>query len=135
MYWFMSNLFFTHLKLSTDYQSMKALVHLFIISTIWIPCLNWVIPLIHLHKIQKHFYLKLPSTSGLQPQRVSWSDNRGAGSRPSLFMAWPSLVRRDTWVLRLTPSEGSIKFYYFNVVIVNFVSLVLIFRLNFYFTI
>jgi hypothetical protein len=32
--------------------------------------------LIHLYKIQKHSFLKLPSTFGLQPQRVSWSDNR-----------------------------------------------------------
>jgi len=68
-YWFISNLFFAHLKLSTDYQSMRALVHLFTILTVWIPYLNWVIPLIH-------FYLKLPSTFSLQPQRVSWSDNK-----------------------------------------------------------
>jgi hypothetical protein len=32
--------------------------------------------LIHIYKIQKHSFLKLPSTFGLQPQRVSWSDNR-----------------------------------------------------------
>jgi hypothetical protein len=32
--------------------------------------------LIHLYKIQKHSFLKLPSTFGLQPQRVSWSDNK-----------------------------------------------------------
>jgi hypothetical protein len=31
--------------------------------------------LIHIYKIQKHSFLKLPSTFGLQPQRVSWSDN------------------------------------------------------------
>ena len=37
---------------------------------------NWVIPLIHTYKIQKQFYLKLPSIFVLQPQRVSWSDNK-----------------------------------------------------------
>ena len=38
--------------------------------------LYWVVPLTHIHKTQKHSFLKLPSTSGLQPQRVSWSDNK-----------------------------------------------------------
>jgi hypothetical protein len=45
--------------------------------------------LIHLYKIQKHSFLKLPSTFGLQPQRVSWSDNKT--SRQG-YIAWTQFV-------------------------------------------
>jgi hypothetical protein len=61
--------------------------------------------LIHLYKIQKHLFLKLPSTFGLQPQRVSWSDNKlaplpGRGDRSSASLGDdidPALMIDKAW--------------------------------------
>jgi hypothetical protein len=53
--------------------------------------------LIHIHKIQKHSFLKLPSTFGLQPQRVSWSDNSVC---VGCFLGkhhWDNFEKRASW--------------------------------------
>ena len=67
---------------------MESTVYLFI--TLMSECYSWI-ELSHwsiFTKYKKHLFLKLPSTFGLQPQRVSWRDNKlaplsGRGDRSS----------------------------------------------------
>ena len=57
--WFISIVFSPTQKLSSDYWSLRALVHLIVILTIWIPYCSWVMPLIHTYINTKTILLEV----------------------------------------------------------------------------